>query len=79
MGLSTDWLQRDSPPRVGRNRHLLRDPFGRVEQGRQWAASMSAGTFESFADAGHLPWLDDPATHAARIAAFLGAEAPAPA
>ena len=56
-----------------------RDPFGRVEQGRQWAASMSAGTFESFADAGHLPWLDDPATHAARIAAFLGAEAPAPA
>lgn len=55
------------------------DPFGRVEQGRRWAASMPAGTFESFADAGHLPWLDQPAIHAARIAAFLGAEVPAPA
>ena len=56
-----------------------RDPFSRVEQGRRWAASMSAGTFESFADAGHLPWLDHPAVHAARIAAFLGGEVPAPA
>jgi 2-hydroxy-6-oxonona-2,4-dienedioate hydrolase len=50
------------------------DPFGTVELGRSWAERMPEANFEAIEGAGHLPWLDDPAWHAARIAAFLHAD-----
>jgi 2-hydroxy-6-oxonona-2,4-dienedioate hydrolase len=48
------------------------DPFGTVELGEAWARLMPRATFEVIEGAGHLPWLDDPAWHAARIDALLG-------
>lgn len=49
-----------------------REPFGPVALGRSWATLMPRATFEVVDGAGHLPWLDDPAWHAARLVAFLG-------
>jgi len=51
-----------------------RDPFGSVEIGRAWAGVKPSSAFEVLEEAGHLPWLDGPEWHAARIAAFLGEE-----
>lgn len=47
------------------------DPFGGIELGKRLAAAQPAATFQSFSEAGHLPWLDDPETHARLIRSFL--------
>ncbi len=48
------------------------DPFGGVDVAQRMVAGMSDATLEMVADAGHLPWLDDP-EHAARaVRSFLG-------
>lgn len=48
------------------------EPFGTVALGQSWAKQMQEATFETIDGAGHLPWLDDPAWHAAQLVAFLG-------
>jgi pimeloyl-ACP methyl ester carboxylesterase len=47
------------------------DPFGGVEIGRRSAAAQPRAELRSFPGAGHLPWLDDPDTHARLIRDFL--------
>ena len=47
------------------------DPFGGLDIARQLAASMPAAQLEMVPDAGHLPWLDDPACAAEAIGSFL--------
>lgn len=51
------------------------DGFGGEEVARAVVDAMPNASLEMFADSGHLPWLDDPATIAARTTAFLCAEA----
>ena len=51
------------------------DSFGGVEVGRRAAAAVPDATFKSFAASGHLPWLDDPETHARLVRDFLQADA----
>lgn len=48
------------------------DPIATVDHGRAWAAAMPDAAFEVL-DAGHVPWLNDPESHAGRIDAFLDA------
>jgi len=55
------------------------DPFGGVEVGRRACAAMPAASIESVPNAGHLPWLDDPAANAQVIRDFLRADQPQPA
>ena len=50
------------------------DPFGGVEIGEKNAAAQPNAMLRSFPAAGHLPWLDDPATHAGMTRTFLRAE-----
>ncbi len=47
------------------------DPFGGVDRAQFAAAALPQATLISFPDQGHLPWLDDPATHARAIRTFL--------
>lgn len=47
------------------------DPFGGVEIGQRSALSQPNAVLKSFPDSGHLPWLDDPATHARLVRDFL--------
>ncbi|HUM71873.1 MAG TPA: alpha/beta hydrolase, partial [Chloroflexota bacterium] len=47
------------------------DPFGGVEIGKRCAAAQPEAVWQSFPASGHLPWLDDPDTHAGLIRAFL--------
>jgi 2-hydroxy-6-oxonona-2,4-dienedioate hydrolase len=47
------------------------DPFGGLDVARQLVASMPAAELEMVPDAGHLPWLDDPARAAVAVASFL--------
>ena len=51
------------------------DPFGGVEVGRRCAAAQPHAVLRTFPLSGHLPWLDDPDTHARLIRAFLHGEA----
>lgn len=47
------------------------DPFGGVEIGEQCAAAQPNATLKTFPGSGHLPWLDDPETHARLVSSFL--------
>ena len=42
------------------------------DYGRAYAAAIPGARFETIADAGHHPELEQPAAFAGRIAAFLG-------
>jgi pimeloyl-ACP methyl ester carboxylesterase len=64
-----DFLRQITPPTLylwGED-----DPFGGIDLGKRLAAAQPAATFKSFPAAGHLPWLDDPETHARLIRSFL--------
>jgi pimeloyl-ACP methyl ester carboxylesterase len=50
-----------------------RDPFGSPELGREMAAMMPDAKVVVVADAGHLPWFDQPDFCAAQTRDFLGA------
>ncbi|MBK9713423.1 MAG: alpha/beta hydrolase [Kouleothrix sp.] len=50
------------------------DPFGGVAIGKRSAAAQPNAVLRSFPASGHLPWLDDPAAHAALVRAFLRGE-----
>lgn len=47
------------------------DPLGSPETGRVFAESMPSGQLEVVADAGHLPWIDQPKICADALASFL--------
>jgi pimeloyl-ACP methyl ester carboxylesterase len=47
------------------------DPFGGVEIGKRIHSQMKSSQFISFSNSGHLPWLDNPTEHAARIKEFI--------
>lgn len=47
------------------------DPFGGVEIGEQCAAAQPYAVLKPFPGSGHLPWLDDPQTHARLVSSFL--------
>lgn len=47
------------------------DPFGGVEIGKRSVAAQPNAALKSFPESGHLPWLDDPETHARLVRAFL--------
>jgi 2-hydroxy-6-oxonona-2,4-dienedioate hydrolase len=47
------------------------DPFGSTEIGQNLAAAQPNARFQSFPASGHLPWLDDTASHAQLIRDFL--------
>lgn len=51
------------------------DPFGGVAVGKRSAAAQPDARLRSFPGAGHLPWLDDPGTHARLIRSFLNGQA----
>ena len=48
------------------------DPFGGVDIGQRIHSQMKNSQFVSFENSSHLPWLDRPEEHAARIREFLG-------
>lgn len=50
------------------------DPFGGAAVGQQCAAAQPDARLKTFPASGHLPWLDDPAAHAALVRAFLRGE-----
>jgi pimeloyl-ACP methyl ester carboxylesterase len=50
------------------------DPFGGVALGQRCAAAQPNAALRSFPPSGYLPWLDDPATHAQCVRAFLRGE-----
>jgi pimeloyl-ACP methyl ester carboxylesterase len=67
-----EFLQQITPPTLylwGED-----DPFGGVTIGKMSAAAQPDATLKSFPSAGHLPWLDDPKTHAHLVRAFLRGE-----
>lgn len=47
------------------------DPFGGPEIGRRCVAAQPNAALKSFSASGHLPWLDDAATHARLVGGFL--------
>lgn len=47
------------------------DPFGGVAVGQRCAAAQPRAALTSFPASGHLPWLDDPATHARLLRQFF--------
>ena len=47
------------------------DPFGGVDVGLRACEALPNAKLKSFPDSGHLPWLDDPKTHARLIRDFL--------
>ena len=47
------------------------DPFGGVDVGKRIHSGMMTSEFVSFKNSGHLPWLDEPRSHAEHIAAFV--------
>jgi pimeloyl-ACP methyl ester carboxylesterase len=47
------------------------DGFGGEDVARRVVAAMPDASLEMFAESGHLPWLDDPRTIAARVSSFL--------
>lgn len=47
------------------------DPFGGIEIGQRFHAKMKDSSFISFDNSGHLPWIDEPETHAIHIKSFL--------
>ena len=47
------------------------DPFGSVEIGKKCAAAQANAVLKTFPDSGHLPWLDDPDTHARLVTGFF--------
>lgn len=49
----------------------LDDPFGGAGIARTTAAALPNAALELVGDAGHLPWLDDPASAARAVASFL--------
>lgn len=51
------------------------DGFGGEEVARDVVSAMPNARLEMFAHSGHLPWLDDPRTMAAKSSAFLSAQA----
>ena len=54
------------------------DTFGGEAVARHLCATMPAATYQMVPAAGHLPWLDDPATAATVIGRFLRAEVVSP-
>jgi pimeloyl-ACP methyl ester carboxylesterase len=50
------------------------DPFGGVEIGKRCVEEQAHATLKSFPGSGHLPWLDDPETHAQLVCRFLRGE-----
>jgi 2-hydroxy-6-oxonona-2,4-dienedioate hydrolase len=50
------------------------DPFGGIDVGMRAAAAQPNALLKSFPVSGHLPWLDDPKTHAEVIRAWLRGE-----
>ena len=51
------------------------DPFGGVEIGKRCVEAQVNASLKSFPGSGHLPWLDDPDTHAGLVHSFLKGEA----
>ena len=47
------------------------DPFGSIETGREIAAAIPNAEFNKIEDAGHLPWLEDPAGCAQIVLDFI--------
>lgn len=47
------------------------DPFGGIGIGKRIHSKMKKSEFISFKNSGHLPWLDRPREHAARIKEFI--------
>lgn len=54
------------------------DPFGGVDVARKMIATMGDARLEMVPDAGHLPWLDDPARTARSVLGFLDADVDRP-
>ncbi len=50
------------------------DPFGSVEIGRRCMEAQANASLKTFPGSGHLPWLDDPDTHARLVRRFLQGE-----
>jgi 3-oxoadipate enol-lactonase len=72
LEMSTDLLRRVEVPT-----HFYwgaDDPFGGGDVARATVDAMADARVEMVADAGHLPWLDDPARAARSVAVFLGAD-----
>lgn len=68
-----DFLRQIAPPTLylwGES-----DPFGGIEVAQMCAAAQPDAALRTFPASGHLPWLDDPETHAQLIRAFLRGDA----
>lgn len=49
------------------------DPFGGIEVGNRLQSKMKSSSIFTFDHSGHLPWIDKPEVHAAKINEFLSA------
>jgi len=54
------------------------DPFGSLKVGQRACEALPDARLVAFPDSGHLPWLDDPDTHARMIQDFLAHDAGVP-